>query len=50
MSRRELSSQVDASSTKEDDDLEDGLSALDTHGNNNGSGTDLSDGDEDVET
>ncbi|XP_061350511.1 pentatricopeptide repeat-containing protein At1g80270, mitochondrial [Gastrolobium bilobum] len=49
VSRRELSSQADASSTKEDDDLEDGLSELDTLGNNDENGTDLSDDDGDGE-
>lgn len=51
VSRRELSSQADASSTKEDNDMEDEFSELEAHGNNNESESELSvgDGDEDVE-
>ncbi|KAJ1395056.1 Tetratricopeptide-like helical domain superfamily [Sesbania bispinosa] len=55
VSRRELSSQAGASSTKEDDDLEDGFSELETpagDGNEDDlldSDTDLSDDNEDVE-
>lgn len=47
VSRRELSSQADASSTKDDDGMESGLSELDTDGDDNEYEKDLVDGDED---
>ncbi|KAK7345943.1 hypothetical protein VNO77_16559 [Canavalia gladiata] len=50
VSKRELSSQADANSTKQDDDdLENALSELDVHGGDHESEADLSDGDEDGE-
>ncbi|KAK7246674.1 hypothetical protein RIF29_41544 [Crotalaria pallida] len=50
VSRRELSSQADASNSKEDDDLEEGrLSDPEAHGNDSESEVDVSDGEEDVE-
>ncbi|OIV96104.1 hypothetical protein TanjilG_13036 [Lupinus angustifolius] len=49
MSRRELSSQADASSSKDDDDLEGGLSELEAHENNNEPESEISDGEEDIE-
>ena len=49
VSRRELSSQADTSSTKDDDDLEEELSEQETHGNNVEAEMDLADDDEDVE-
>ncbi|CAL0300839.1 unnamed protein product [Lupinus luteus] len=49
VSRRELSSQADASSSKDDNDLEGGLSELEAHENNNEPETEISDGEEDIE-
>ncbi|KAE9595047.1 putative tetratricopeptide-like helical domain, pentacotripeptide-repeat region of PRORP [Lupinus albus] len=49
VSRRELSSQADTSSSKDDDSLESELSELETHENNNELEAEISDGEEDIE-